>query len=356
MKRRKTQKIKRISTKRRKTQRGKGRWRSGADTCVFKPAIKCKGDSKRPDDTYISRIVSVDSSDPYNEDILRTKFPLLHQYKLISISDKVCVPEYLPGDEIPEKDYTETGYGCSEMQIDYTNRTTYQVNLLTRKMLGSVSQYIKDMKIKDNLPAKLKILENALFASIMLVPDQGPWVVHMDLHFGNILVFQSVSNTNFEVQLSDKTRLTRTYAANGIYSSISDWGRVIYVENPQSVAKGVFNWGSIYGYNDPRSIKKLGDGRFMQLHPHVMEYLAYGFDNARRTGKVSESVVKVIRGAMPHAIINQMMQSSPGQYILSPEKLNTINPEFAKILKCSSQRELLEQVNKVIDLCLRASA
>lgn len=354
MKRRKTQKIKRISTKRRKTQRGKGQWRSGADTCVFKPVVKCKDEPERRDNTYISRIVSVDSSDPDNENILRTKFPLLHQYKLISISDTVCIPEYLPGDEKREDDYNENGYGCSDMQIDYTNRTTYQLNLVTKKMLTSIAQYIKDRKIQNNFPEKLKILENALFSSVMLVPDQGPWVVHMDLHFGNILVFQSINNPEFTIN-----DIPRKYAANQFYSSISDWGRIIYVENPQSVesvAKGVYNWGSIYGENDPRSIKKLGDGRFMQLHPHVMEYLAYGFDNARRTGKVSESVVKVIRGAMPHAIIYQMMQSSPGQYILSPEKLNTINPEFAKILKCSSQRELLEQVNKVVELCLRASA
>jgi hypothetical protein len=328
-------------------QRGRGRWRSGADTCVFKPAVKCLGDEKRPEpNQYISRVVSKNSDDIKIEEILRTRFNLLHTYKLISTSERSCIPEYEQSDKFNSADgFTARGQGCQLLGIDgqgNVGNPKDQTNLITRIVGKNVDEFLVETGIQQNLAKKISGLSHTLVASILLVPDEGPWVVNEDLHFGNILTFVSHSDVNPSFQLSNGWELKRNIVRNQIYSTISDWGRVIYIENPNDTTNtisGIRRWGQRIFAGDPNQVRLAGNQGYSQHPPELMELLAHGLESANKN-IASVRALNAIRGSMVYVILYQCLI---GHY-----PVEQINRGLRPLLQTTNQETLVKTLNTVL--------
>jgi hypothetical protein len=208
-------------------RRGGLKYRSGADTCVFKPAVKCQDESDpRPG---VSRIMEDDKSehDIKIETLIRTKFPELVANGSVTVHEHVCTPVFTEGD-IKEDDTYEPNRGCSD--IVFAKEDPYGSNVFTviegpRRHLKNLITPERDTTLasfidkgKVSLETKKKIIRNAIDGAVGLCPDDGrPWVIHTDCHLGNVLV-------------------------SGSTSSLNDWGRCIIVDNPTdfvSILKGI---------------------------------------------------------------------------------------------------------------------
>lgn len=331
-------------------QRGRGRWRSGADTCVFSPPVKCADEATRRDpNQYVSRIVSRNSSDVQIEEILRKRFPKFVEYGLASISEKACVPEYDAIDRLQNPDYQASGNGCELLgvyQQGIVQRAEQDhANLITKKIGEKAGKFIQEMRL--DVQQTLSGLAHSLVASILLVPDNGPWIANQDLHLGNILLVQPVKSEIQEYALSNGKKLKEYIDLGTTYSAISDWGRVIYIENPtdsNSVRSAVLNWGdSVFGgnTNNIRNAYKQGNYTFPQHPPKLMSLLAHGYEQAKR-GIASASALKAVRGSMAYVILFQSLLQTYTEPQLSESKTLTA------VLESTSQADLIDKINAVV--------
>jgi hypothetical protein len=200
------------------------KWKQGADTCVFKPAVKCEGESGvRPG---ISRIVSGETAanEERVEEVLKARFPELIKNGSITVSSHVCSPEFTPedeklGEEIQvafnqkKQGFINTRLGCES--IDKSSSR----NFITPEVDGV--PYFQWASSDRSVSDKYKAIRNVIDAAVQLVPDNGPWVIHTDLHDGNILVKKALFNIeitgidNYNYQYNFVTKDPNNFFADG---------------------------------------------------------------------------------------------------------------------------------------------
>jgi hypothetical protein len=86
-------------------------------------------------------------------------------------------------------------------------------NLLTAEYTDTFVKYSTQIN-PLSLDEAIILLRGAITAAVELVPDNGPWIIHGDLHFGNVLVKKDIG---FEP-----------------YTGIGDWGRTIIISDPKN--------------------------------------------------------------------------------------------------------------------------
>lgn len=341
-------------------QRGRGRWRSGADTCVFSPPVKCADETTRRDpNQYVSRIVSKNSSDVQIEEILRTRFPGLLDYRLIAISEKACIPKYDTDDVRQNDDYIERGNGCKNLRIkgdriNDLNSKPEHVNLITPKLVVNVSDFIHTTGLEKDTLKKINGITHALIASILLVPDRGPWVVHQDLHFGNILIAQATEDATINHTIGENTKIQEIIKIQNYYSTIADWGRVMYIEN--DFRQPIVNWANMFVISQEEiqkktilppnivydRIKKVGMMNLPQHPSPLMNLLAEAYREAASGEAITPKSINAIRSSMAYVILYQCLL---GGY--THKDLVDYQPLTA-VLDSSSQFDLIQKINDVV--------
>ena len=207
-----------------KRQRGGQMWDQGDDGCIFYPRVACVGE-KVPlssDPNFVSKIVPAKSLDLDVEMFLRKYFLHVVSKKGVLIARNNCVPQFVAEDWIPSPKLAEklvsSKYGACHGLLAVKTPELYQ-NLLYEKYDDTYFHAIQQEPFLSNHTKCLLLLRHALNAAVALVPDSGPWVLHIDLQVNNIFV-----------------KLAKRY------SSLADWGRCCIIENPNdqtSITKGL---------------------------------------------------------------------------------------------------------------------
>lgn len=275
---------------------------SGADTCVYVPPVRCEGEAER-EPGAVSRILptSQAAQDIAIEAYIRRQFPALVANGSVTVHTKRCVPAFADRDnQLPSSATNKPG--CQ--RVPYTVRGavyamntdgTYPLdangrkipefeNLLTPMRSGSFYPRFS----RDTMPVSLFLLTDALSAAISLCPDTGPWVIHADLHLGNILYY--------------------TDADQRIHTSLGDWGRTIVVEDPnniESLTSGIIYWmASDINATDPlvvlRTLVDAGFAKHPQHPPIIFNGLYRGFQNRNEN-----EIRRILRGWVPYVILTQ---------------------------------------------------
>lgn len=199
---------------------GGAKWRSGQDTCVFKPAVLCDGETAVAPNS-VSRIVPRDTSDEHTERIIRDTFPDLVADESVTLHTQSCTPSFTSADLVPHSVYTPKP-GCQSLEaagLLTPGPKPQLVNLITPYRDGGAIRVLADNYMMPKGAKLVALIQPILNAAVAMVPDDGPWVIHADCHFGNIL-------------LNNRTQT----------ASLSDWGRTLIVSapiGPASIRTGI---------------------------------------------------------------------------------------------------------------------
>jgi len=278
-------------------RRGGKQWKQGADTCVLDPIVACTNEDDKlliPADqrkNYVSRVVDKLSTDKDVESELRTYYPKLFSERMVAVHLLSCAPAYSAEDEKSDIKTSDPG-GCNTLKpAAYSvNKMETHTNLITPRFDGNLNSYVNTL-LGMNVPVGssyasiiLTQLSGALVAAVSLVDDQGPWIVHADCHYGNILF---------------------TKTSTGIRSALSDFGRIVFVDNPyddESINKGVADWANVL---DLRSIERFNYLKTFDQHPEVV-LSRLDVLNPTVTPELTERRRRTLRGFTPYAILNLM--------------------------------------------------
>lgn len=165
---------------------GAGRWRQGANACIFKPAVSCENEP--PPEGHISRIVKVipgvENRDVKYETILKTNFPQMVEEGLVSVYTKICKPTYVTKDSLVMPGFPKGKGACSDI-VTNNSDSENQINLITPIQGETLDDKAKSSK--DIGMETFNFLRPAFKAAIALVSNNSGWLINMDLHGGNIL-------------------------------------------------------------------------------------------------------------------------------------------------------------------------
>jgi hypothetical protein len=316
-------------------KRGGKQWKEGADTCVMDPVVACANnadDVLSPEERkgYVSRIVETGSTDISTGEGIRTFYPDLISERMVSIHRIACTPLYVEEDEVIGEGI-RSDLACNNLRnLDtQTNKlrdnSLSHVNLITAKFEGEPyydeAKRIRKSAVSENAKFQqlFKDLRSAMHAAVSLVDDVGPWYVHTDCHYGNIL-FNRVDG--------------------GINSALADFGRMIMVNNPaddREVRLAVDSWGMQFGLNTQQTL--LNFAKYPQ-HPYDLLFELALFSQVNdESDKISRR--NALRGWTPYAILRQT-------FVYAKEFGQQDYPDLAPILNANSQAELIEAINEFI--------
>jgi hypothetical protein len=308
------------------------RWKEGADTCIFKPSVACKEDPvKYPSDipNKISRVVPNDAPDLKNESIIKDTFPELAKRGIISVYETKCTPKFIATNLTSSPSIRV--YGPCKSII---NESSY-VNMITPEYTDTFGNYIeiKHGGILIGFQRAIELLRGAICAAIELVPDNGIWVIHGDLHLDNVLIKQ---------ELDSKTPASATYTA------LADWGRTILFKSSKfnSIHAGLEQYlhllsdlfGPFYTYGDLANNPGVKGGRYKQFSLRVLYQLNL-FMQKYTSGGLTEAILKdtlkVLRGYMVYVLLKQVYLQYRKPF---PAWLQSV-------LETNSQKELADLIN-----------
>ena len=241
--------------------RGGAMWRQGADTCVFKPAVKCS-DKEEPTPGHVSRILNRKdaTTDVGVEEALRTNHPDIVRMKLVSVHARSCTPHYTESDTAAWKG--DEG-GCTRLGAINDATAKNHINLITPEMEGTLDSYFNKKPApgaKDERAIRKSnwrnIILGAISAAIELVPDDKEWIVHGDCHFGNVLLWRSPE---------------RSWPI----SALADWGRSMVIKDPNdlaSVKAGIRQYAVSSGWIDQ------GEGDDVDVARVLGQMMGEGYD------------------------------------------------------------------------------
>jgi hypothetical protein len=192
-------------------RRGGAKWKQGADTCVFKPAVKCTEGTPSLDG-MISRIQSDSTANEEKavEEVLKASFPKLIENGSITVSSHVCTPVFEEGDlESSEEVAGANIYKALRGETTACQSITKSSTDLTNFITPERGVPYADLPPPASLKERYSYLRPLLLTAISLVPDTGPWVIHTDCHTRNILVHEG-------------------------NPTIIDWGRALVIRNPDN--------------------------------------------------------------------------------------------------------------------------
>lgn len=310
-------------------KRGGKQWKQGADTCVLDPIVACTNEDDKlliPADqrnNYVSRVVDKLSTDKDVESELRTYYPKLFSERMVAVHLLSCAPAYSAEDEKSDINPSDPG-GCNTLKpTAYSvNKMENHINLITPRFDGNLNSYANAL-LEMNIPPgssyvsiMLTQLSGALTAAVSLVDDLGPWIVHGDCHYGNILF---------------------TKTKTGIRTALSDFGRIVFVDNPYDDAlinKGVADWAEVL---DLTSIERFNYLKGFDQHPEVV-LSRLDVLNPTVTPELTERRRRTLRGWTVYAILN-LMYAYPNQQ--TPR-------EVEALLDTTSQLDLQTKLNNFL--------
>lgn len=301
------------------------RWKQGQDVCVLKPSVACLEDPEHPGaiPDMISRMVQPKSEDELNEKILKEKFPALAKRGFVVVYDHACLPLYSSRNTKKNKNLPEKG-PCMRL-------TKKHINLITPEYTDTYYNYAFK-KNKLTFPEALELIRGAICAAIELVPDSGTWLVHGDIHIGNVLVKEDTKESN-----PDFSR----------FSALADWGRIITFDsnNDKSIKKGLQyylelqskKFGPFPTYLHLASFPNIAAGKFPQFSVktlvRVHEFLTLPNEINKQTA------INALRGCVVYALLKQVYYAYPAQ---------ALPANFTDLLKTNNQNELITMVNTML--------
>ena len=166
---------------------GAGRWRQGANACIFKPAVSCE--NQPPLQGHLSRVVklfpAIENRDVKYETFIKEKYPELVEKGLVSVYTRMCSPKFTENDNTIMPGFPEGIGGCSTIVTDNSDSKKL-INLITP--IQGLTLNDKVIRLKKDIGMDIfDYLRPVFSAAIALVPDNGNWLINMDLHGGNIL-------------------------------------------------------------------------------------------------------------------------------------------------------------------------
>ena len=166
---------------------GSGRWRQGANACIFKPSVSCENEP--PLEGHVSRIVKVipgiENQDVKYETFIKEKYPILVEKGWVSVYTKICQPSYVTKDSLIMPGFPNKPGACSKLTTNNSDSKN-QINLITPIQGETLHEKVTGLSGDIGIDI-FKFLRPVFSAAIALVPDNGEWLVNMDLHGGNIL-------------------------------------------------------------------------------------------------------------------------------------------------------------------------
>jgi hypothetical protein len=281
--------------------KGGMRWKQGSDTCVFKPSLACK-DGRAPANLpgMLSRVVETGSPDIQTETQLRELFPKLVKRGLITVHVQACTPEF-SSKNLEWAPNLNTSGSCR-----LPGYTSSYINLITPEYTGNLYSYLigtQRNSFKIGKQRALEVLRGAICAAVALVPDNKRWVIHGDLHFGNVLVKR---------EFDSKTPSSQTY------TSLADWGRSITFDsgNVNSVFDGLTKylslqsslWKDFDSFLDMAKEPGVQAGTFPQYSVsvfHMVNAFHSNHEDHRATVQDFELALAALRGWMVYSLLKQ---------------------------------------------------
>lgn len=286
--------------------RGGRLWKEGSDTCVFKPAVRCEGDTERTPNA-VSRVANVGESsrDVYVEERIRAAFPELVDAGLVTVHTKSCSPNYDADDLKFDKSFQMgDGLGCEKLKnLVKPGVNKAHTNMVTPLRGESLYNFLhKNPAFK---PSWRYIVSGIIQAAITMVPDNGPWILHTDCHLNNVL---TIPKGEFEAP----------------ELSLADWGRTIVIDNPNditSIRKGVRDWAeSVPFLQVPKGMTddQLGTRLALTLtnYPQHPTMYTQGMTGIFTEDKAKQQYgINTLRGWLPFVLVRQIMSfCEPGDH------------------------------------------
>ena len=164
---------------------------SGTYGCILKPALPCKGESERPDDT-VSKLMTTRNAEAELKEVKKVfrKVKQIHNYKNFYILDKIkmCEPRKLQQEDL--KDFDRKCTAMKRIKID--SRNVNQLGILDNLRILQLPDGGKDIYYyfsNKHSPALYVKVNNAIIKLLKggIVPLDGINVLHMDVKSSNIV-------------------------------------------------------------------------------------------------------------------------------------------------------------------------
>lgn len=315
--------------------KGGAKWKEGADTCVFKPAVTCQGEAGPR--AGVSRIMrrELGVRDEFIERRIRETFPELVEAGRVAVHSVVCVPQYTADDIGRAEGFVQKERGgCSKLGNLRVGVNRDHANFITAEFIGPVFKYFDtERRGVQRLSQWRNVLLDALDAGCRMVPDAGPWIVHADCHFGNILYREE---------------------DGVIKTALSDWGRTLYIENPNdinSVREGIIEWLRPLVQN----VNSLGEIRRLFLryrgspqHPQEILDPIFNLLSEDMNAQDFRQHMAILRGWVPYVVIKQATDELGGRDNLYDMELRRRLSRSNELLTCPNRATLTEKVMRIL--------
>lgn len=287
------------------------------DTCVFKPAVRCVGEPDRREGVSRIRNKIVGERDTLIETKLREAFPALVEARAVSVYSHMCTPEYDGEDALDQVPGMIRNGGCEKLGEIVPGANPSHQNFITTQFQGTLNGYLvpppEGVPNNDRIRNWKSLLAYATRAAVDLVPDDGPWIIHADCHFGNVL--------------------WRVRADGVAATSLGDWGRAILIEDPKdivSVQKGIREWVGSLGYlgtlaDAPPDRIAAAISRLRNIPQHPRPIINHLVRLVLDRTISREADLAALRGWVLYVLITQMMNFLPdGDPVVKPETINAL--------------------------------
>jgi hypothetical protein len=223
-------------------------------------------------------------------------FPELLANGSVTVFEKKCVPEFQGEDFNQPTQSAAAGRGCQRVN-PVQGRDERYLNLLTGRRTDALHR-LPDAE-------KRQRIRHALIAAVALVPDFGPWIIHVDAHLGNVLYYNDDRGQRL--------------------SSLADWGRTIMIDNPSD-----FDHVRQQIVNNQRHLDYEGYPQ-NPAEAHNPILIGAGLRGRNPTQAQKDAAVMALRGFMAFVLISQVFGG-----------------KFIPLLTCPTQKELLTRVNQIL--------
>lgn len=322
--------------------KGGEKWEQGSDGCIFKPSVACKNDNTANPPNTVSKLILKDSIDEKVENFIAVHFPHVVKGKGVLIAEKRCEPEFKDTNLVvsaQNPSLKKNGEPCAKIT------STTDTSLYTNFIYEEYDKSLFDAVYFESIDDTLKVLCRALNAAVALVPDDGPWIIGLDFHTGNILV-----KTENPPDKTDKKP----------YSSLADWGRTLIIENPHdfsSIQKGIKET-----FEALKKMKEVSDTFLSYAQGEKANYNQFGIVvrralnsllSAKETDPTNKINKNIVRANSIYGILRSCNQYTPLKEFKKTftkndgtQETKTLQDLSDEILNTTSQQDIVSTINK----------
>jgi len=306
---------------------------SGGYGCVFSPALKCEGTTKRETGKISKLMTSTRAKDEYAEIIsIKEKLDEIENYKdyFLIYDLNLCKPAKLSPSDL--KEYSKcTALPKDKITVKNINKRR---NELISLNLPNGGLPVDDYLYEDGSFEKIYNLHVTLFQLLKegIVPMNKKNVYHSDIKDSNVLVDDNSTKTKVETTKVETTKVETTKVettkvkTTKVKTRLIDWGLANQYKPfkndafPRSWRNRPFQYNvpfSVIIFSDSfiekytEYIKNGGETDYTHLRPFVIDYINFWFKK---------------RGAGHYKFINEMM------YTFFSKNLNTIATESKPVV------------------------